>query len=917
MVSSVGWKAGDPVLRRYGHATIQAYRRTLHVRLLWLVDNGPWLHLSNLTTTDYGLASFWLYELKKALTDADALLENWRCEILRAESIGSRGTATKVRRTFSGVLDPLKVIPRHSKEFDVALQEELADVVHRVNRVMSAIEEMDEIFPPILNSSLRLREHLRPPPPPDFLGEISPVGRDKDASSVIQMLIGCEDEDLQFVSIVGMGGIGKTTLAQMVYDDDIVQQHFPVRLWVTVSEDFDTTTILQGIVGPSIQGTSLLQLHVREVLCGKQFLLVLDGVSRFNAEKWDRLKISLECCGLGSAVLMTTRSENKSSTSRAYYLGKLADEYVWSIAKQIAFVKEEEGQDLVHIKEAVVTISDGIPLSAAILGGLLRSRLYCELDDWLVSWADACEERSVWRIELHGEWCQSDAQREDIVFLAIELSYKHLPACIKGCFAFCSLFPRTHKIDKDMLIQLWMANDLIPYDDAMDLEAKGSWIFDELVSRCFFQVTKRAQPSQSNRTKWRMHDLVHDTAVLISNVEFTTVLSSVMFGSPHVQSLHHMSIVSCRNKVTCIPLLPAPNLPNLRTLLSLEEQYPLYEWNVDFSKCKSLRVLDLHGFHSSQVMLPSRFLEHLRYLDLSNSWITSIPDDVVYLYNLQTLRLSECCYLKQLPKDLRKMKSLRNLYLDGCFRLENVPLNLGQLKDLHILTTFIVGTDDGCGIGQLKGLNLEGQLEIYNLKNVKRIEDVKGVNLHTKENLRHLTLCWGKFRDGSMLAENANEVLEALQPPKRLQSLKIWRYTGLVFPRWIAKTSSLQNLVKLFLVNCDQCQKLPAIWCLKTLELLCLDQMKCIEYICNYDTVDAEECYDISQAFPKLREMTLLNMQSLKGWQEVGRSEIITLPQLEEMTVINCPMFKMMPATPVLKHFMVEGEPKLCSSYVL
>jgi hypothetical protein len=93
--------------------------------------------------------------------------------------------------------------------------------------------------------------------------------------------------------------------------------------------------------------------------------------------------------------------------------------------------------------------------------------------------------------------------------------------------------------------------------------------------------------------------------------------------------------------------------------------------------------------------------------------------------------------------------------------------------------------------------------------------------------------------------------------------------------------------------------------------------MKCIEYICNYDTVDAEECYDISQAFPKLREMTLLNMQSLKGWQEVGRSEIITLPQLEEMTVINCPMFKMMPATPVLKHFMVEGEPKLCSSYVL
>ncbi|KAL7122809.1 hypothetical protein ACP275_01G067000 [Erythranthe tilingii] len=141
-------------------------------------------------------------------------------------------------------------------------------------------------------------------------------GRRKDAKKVVDVLVNFarDNEEISILRIVGVGGLGKTTFAQLVYNDQRVVEHFEKRIWVCVSNNFDVKTLLKAMI--ESEGTAsahdlvhldTLQRLLWEMLNNKRYLLVLDDVWNECQEKWAELKNVVACGSKGSSIIVTTR----------------------------------------------------------------------------------------------------------------------------------------------------------------------------------------------------------------------------------------------------------------------------------------------------------------------------------------------------------------------------------------------------------------------------------------------------------------------------------------------------------------------------------------------------------------------------------------------------------------------------------
>ncbi|RVW63182.1 putative disease resistance RPP13-like protein 1 [Vitis vinifera] len=263
------------------------------------------------------------------------------------------------------------------------------------------------------------------------------------------------DNEVCVIPIVGMGGVGKTTLAQLAYHDDRVKNHFDLRAWVCVSDDFDvlriTKTLLQSIASYAreINDLNLLQVKLKEKLSGKKFLLVLDDVWNENYDKWDRLCTPLRAGGPGSKVIITTRNMGVASHTRTvspYPLQELSNDDCRAVFAQHALgARNFEAHP--HVKvigEEMVNRCRGLPLVAKALGGILRNELNHE------AWDDILKSK-IWDLP----------EEKSGVLPALKLSYHHLPSHLKQCFAYCAIFPKGYEFKKDELILLWMGEGFL------------------------------------------------------------------------------------------------------------------------------------------------------------------------------------------------------------------------------------------------------------------------------------------------------------------------------------------------------------------------------------------------------------------------------------------------------------------------
>ncbi|KAM6576125.1 hypothetical protein CsatB_027962 [Cannabis sativa] len=639
-------------------------------------------------------------------------------------------------------------------------------------------------------------------------------GRDEDKERVVGFLlndaINCNDTSV--FCIVGLGGIGKTTLAQCVFNDERVSIYFELKMWVCVSEDFDLRRLIKAIIesgtGSACEALEMdpLQKRLQGTLQRKRFLIVLDDVWNEDHEKWDKLKYILECGSKGASLVVTTRLKKVASimgTTPMQELSSLSEDDCWSLFKQRAFGNHrEERPNLVEIGKEIVKKCKGVPLAAKALGGLMCFK--SDEEEWL----------SVMRSEL---W--NLPEEEASILPALKLSYLHLPVEQRRCFSYCATFPKDHEIEKTRLIHLWMANGLISSKPELNLEVEdvGNEMINDLCWRSFFQEGKDQYDGSIRHVK--MHDLFHDLAQSIMGEKCHNVLVN--------DDTHTTVNLSKRVRhLICMfdgpgPFLNIPSTESLRTFMTVS--------NGSFScdndwKFRSLRAFNNNGL-LFKLSMSSRAisslvsnLKHVRYLNLSSSSIEVLPDSICLLHHLLTLDLSHCYDLCKLPKHMIRLKGLRHLYINYCHKLSHLPQNIGKLSCLKTLTNFIVDKRKGCQLNELKDLNIGGDLDISNLENVIMSPiEARFANLSAKRNLKGLRLSWNNNENIS--EENAKDVLEALAPPTSLKWLEIDTYKGVHFPSWFCN-DILGSVVRITLTDCHNCLELPRFGKLTSLQQL-------------------------------------------------------------------------------------------------
>ncbi|GLU04981.1 hypothetical protein SLE2022_221060 [Rubroshorea leprosula] len=616
----------------------------------------------------------------------------------------------------------------------------------------------------------------------------------------------------------------------------------------------------------------------------KNYLLILDDVWNEERQIWEDLRDCLlgisKNKGSRIKVLVTSRLENVAS------IMALTDEHIhrprvlkedecWSIINQRAFGDNLVPEGLKGVGQQIAKRCKGIPLVASIIGAILQNKR--DQREW-----QAIAENRVW-----------DSLEKEGISDIIRFSYDRLPTlALRQCFAFCSIFPKDFVMEREMLIQLWMALGFLESPEEISnmaaeeisnvaAEDIGDTYFRFLLSYSLFQEERRDDVT-GNVESCKMHDLIHDFAQSISKSETLIVEEQPRSNISH--DVRHLNLMDGREMK---PSILGDVAKMLRTLFFKHS----FSNGVQVDLMR-LRVLSLEDAYDAK-QLPTCFgnLKRLRYLDISGTQIEKLPEFVCKLYNLQTFRFVECRSLKMSEGGIGDLINLKHIDFSD---EERMPANLGRLTNLQTLPLFFVGTTEGRKIEELGSLReLKGRLKICKLELVASKSEAEGAKLKDKA-VEHLEFRWLR---GEGNQDEDEDVLEGLQPPSNIRRLRIAGYGGRNLASWML---SLNNLVDLTISRCCMLHRIPDISGLLSLQQL---------YVSDCDEVTS--LGDGDGAFTSLKQLSIFRCGKLE------RVLVSGLSSLEELKIVYGWVINSigdsLSSSTCLKHLHLESCPKLQS----
>ncbi|XP_049379214.1 putative disease resistance RPP13-like protein 1 [Solanum stenotomum] len=664
--------------------------------------------------------------------------------------------------------------------------------------------------------------------------------------------------------------LAKTTLVNVVYNDEKVKDHFDLKAWYYVSEAYDAFRITKGILheivsfdSKDVDNLKQLELKLKEGLLGRKFLVVLDDVRNVNYNEWDDLKNVFVQGDMGSKIIVTSRKESVAQMMGhwAITVGTLSSDDSWALFERYSLKNRDpkEYPEFEKVGRKIVDKCKGLPLALKTLACMLRHK--SEVNEW----------KNILRSEIWDQCCLHGIEP------ALKLVYNDLPAHLKHCFAYCAIYPKGYQFCKDQVIHLWIANGLVQQFHS------GNEYFLELRLRSLFE---KVPESEWKPEGFLMHDLINDLARNASSN--LCIRLEENRGSHMLENCRHMSY----------SMGEGGDFEKLKSLFKSEKMKSFLPINIQLRdqiklskrvlhnllpSLTSLRALSLSCYEI--VELPNDLfikLKFLRFLDISWTKIKRLPDSICVLYNLETFLLSSCDDLEDLPLQMEKLINLRHLNICNTCLLK-MPLHLSKLKSLDVLVgaKFLLS---GCGGLRMEDLgelhNLYGSLSILELQNVVDRREALKAKMREKNHVEKLSLEWS----GSSVAHNSQterDILDELCPHTNIKEVEITGYRGTKFPNWLADPL-FYKLEKLSLCYCKDCDSLPALGQLRSLKFLSIREMHGITEV----TEEFFGSWSFKKPFNSLEKLEFEDMPEWKQWHVLGNGEF---PALEKLSIQNCP----------------------------
>ncbi|XP_066359452.1 putative disease resistance protein RGA3 isoform X1 [Miscanthus floridulus] len=729
-----------------------------------------WLHTVGDKAIRNGRSSKWLKRLKEAAYDAEDVVHEVHIEAEKQDIKVTGGKNTMVKYLLT---KPKSAVSEFKIAHKIKAIKSRFDAIVKGRSDYSTIANSMPVDHPVHHT----RKTIGEVPFYTTVDETSVFGRDQEKNQITSELIETNSQQrIKIVSVIGLGGSGKTTLAKLVFNDGNIENHFEVRLWVHVSREFVVEKLVEklfeAIAGDMPEHLPLQHVSrtISDKLAGKRFLAVLDDVWTEDRVDWERFMVHLKSGAPGSSILLTTRSRKVAEavdSSYAYDLPFLSKEDSWKVFQQcFGIAMKALDTEFLQVGIEIVNKCGGVPLAIKVIAGILHGMK--GIEEW----------QSISNSNLLD--VQDDEHR---VSACLWLSFVHLPDHLKPCFVYCSIFPRGYVINRRHLISQWIAHGFVPTNQARQPEDVGIGYFDSLLKVGFLQDQNPDQDwSTSDEVRCKMHDLIHDLARQILQDEFVSEIET----NDQINRCRYLSLTSCTGKLD-------NKLCGKVRALYVSGRDLTFDKTMDKQCC--VRTIILKYITADSLPLFISKFKYMGHLEISNVNCEALPEALSHCWNLQAIHVLKCTRLAVVPETIGKLKKLRTLELNHVWSIKSLPQSIGDCDNLRSLYLEYCGIKDiPNSLEKVKNLRILSIVECYNLQKLPPSESFGKL-----WNLQTLTLkfCWG--------LRNLPQCMTSLS---HLESLDLGYCSDLVeLPEGIG---NLRNLKVLNLKRCKKLCGLPA-----------------------------------------------------------------------------------------------------------